>query len=136
MCAISTSPVATPAGRSTETVVAAVVLVPVAEDRAVTAAVPPGAASTVIVAVAAAPVPAAFEGTIRTGYCPGAEEVCAGVRSVEGVPSPNSQAQEVGLPVEVSVNATSTGATPEVADGVNEETGAADTAPSDTSACQ
>ena len=56
--------------------------------------------------------------------------------TVEVLPSPKFQAHEVGLPVEVSVNVTSTGATPEVTDEVNDEVGAADTAPSDTSACQ
>ena len=39
-------------------------------------------------------------------------------------PSPNSHAQEVGLPVEVSVKLTVKGAVPEVGEAVNDATGA------------
>ena len=49
--------------------------------------------------------------------------VCAGFCPVELVPSPKSQNHEVGVFVEVSVNATERGEVPEVGVAVNPATG-------------
>jgi len=49
-------------------------------------------------------VPPAFRTVSFTVYLPLLVYAWAGCFSVEVVPSPNSQVQEVGLPVEVSIN--------------------------------
>ncbi len=49
---------------------------------------------------------------------PAAAYVCSGSRAVDVWPSPKSQAQPVGVPVEVSVKWTASGAGPEVGSGV------------------
>src|SRR5687767_2660409 len=136
MWVISTSPVATPAGLPTVTADAAAVLTAVADDAAVTEPLPAGGAVTVTVPVAVVPAPAAFDATSRTVNSPAEVNVWAGFRSVDVAPSPKSHAQDVGLPVEVSVNATSNGAWPEVTEEVNDDVGTAGTEPSEMSACQ
>src|SRR5687767_15087681 len=92
--ATSTSPVTTPAGRPTTTC-----LLP-GEDAVVVAPTRGGAAVTVTVCVAGLLVPAALSTVRRTVYVPAAVNVCAGCCSVAVVPSPKSQAQEVGVPVD------------------------------------
>jgi hypothetical protein len=60
----------------------------------------------------------------RTAKVPAVVNVWLGLCDVEDVPSPKSHAQDVGAPLEVSVNATATGTVPEVVDDVNDATGA------------
>jgi hypothetical protein len=63
-------------------------------------------------------------------YLPGPQYVWTGFCSVEEAPSPKSQRQEVGDPVEVSVKWTSSGADPSQGSAVKEATsGSAGSAP-------
>jgi len=86
-----------------------------------------GAALTVIVEVAVL-VPPAFDAVNVTVYFPADENVWVGFCSVEVVvPSPKSHAHVVCVPVEVVellVNVTSNGATPDVGDAVKLAVGA------------
>src|SRR4051794_6410011 len=77
-----------------------------------------GGADTVILVVVEVLLPPAFDAVKVTLYVPAAAYVLFGLCSVDVVLSPKSHAHDVGAPVEVSVNDTSIGATPEVADAV------------------
>jgi hypothetical protein len=55
---------------------------------------------------------------------PAAVYVYVGFWAVDVPPSPNDHAHDVGLPVDVSVNVTGSGAVPDVGVAVNDATGA------------
>src|SRR4051812_33342651 len=137
ICATSTSPARTPAGRGIATSVTAVRLSAVVEAPAETAPEGVGADVTVTVCENGALAPAALLTVRATVYVPGAVNVCEGCCVVAFVPSPKSQAHDVGPPVEVSPNCTGRGAVPLAGDAVKLAVGATAGAPvSGTSACQ
>jgi hypothetical protein len=82
-----------------------------------------GVAVTVMLAVLVLD-PVAFVAFRVTVYVPALVKVCDGFRTVEVPPSPKVHAQLVGVPVEVSVNWTASGAVPVVGDQVKLATGA------------
>jgi hypothetical protein len=69
-------------------------------------------------------LPAAFAAVKVTAYVPAVVYTWLGCRDVDVLPSPKSQAHDVGGPVDVSVNWTASGAGPDVGEAVNEATGA------------
>jgi hypothetical protein len=70
-------------------------------------------------------LPAEFEEPSETAYVPTELKVYTGFWSVEVPPSPKDQYHPVGALVEVSVNWTARGLTPEVTFAVNDDTGIA-----------
>jgi hypothetical protein len=68
-------------------------------------------------------VPATLEAVSETVYVPAVSYVFTGFSDVENVPSPKSQDHVVGLPVEVSVKVTASGAAPDVGVPTNEAVG-------------
>jgi uncharacterized protein (DUF58 family) len=104
-------------------VVTAVEVFVVVELRAVIPDAGGAGGLTVIVAVAEVE-PALLVAVSLAVYVPAALYVCDGFRVVDVPPSPNSQAHDVGAPVEVSVKLTGSGAVPVVGDAVKEATGA------------
>jgi hypothetical protein len=85
---------------------------------------PPGAGGvTVIVRDAVVPAPEPFD-AVSVTVCVPAANVCDGFRSVEAPPSPKFHTHDVGLPVEVSVKDTTSGAVPDSGDAMNDDTGA------------
>jgi len=70
-------------------------------------------------------LPAEFEAPRETAYVPAVLKVYTGFCWVAVPPSPKDQYQPVGALVDVSVNWTASGLTPEVTFAVNEDTGIA-----------
>src|SRR4051794_6723597 len=85
---------------------------------------PVGCGAAVIVCSAGALLPASLVAMRLTSYLRGSVKVCDGCCAVDVVPSPKSQAQLVGPPVEVSVKVTTKGAVPDVGVAVNRAVGA------------
>ena len=67
--------------------------------------------------------PPLVEAVSLTVYCPGSAKVCDGLCAELVPPSPKSHDHDVGDPVEVSVNATATGAVPVVVEAEKEAVG-------------
>ena len=93
--------------------------------EAVKLAVGAGAgAVTVMVLDTGALAPLALEAVKVTVYVPAVAYVATGFCTVEVVPLPRVHAQDVGVPVEVSVMVTDNGAIPEMAEAVKLAVGA------------
>jgi hypothetical protein len=68
-------------------------------------------------------LPAALATVNVTVYVPAARYLCSGFSNGEPPPSPKSHDHDVGEPVDVSVNCTSSGPYPDVGEAVSEAVG-------------